>query len=152
MKKVEFNKKRNSLRGKIFRCILGDECGAVAMEYIVIALLVATAIVGLVIVFSGSLQSMLAQIIGVTQSTDNTQIQSAQAKRDTDKGALSNGLSSAESNAKAIANGQGAEGGTGSSGDGSEGGVCRPGDPFPSDYIFPNNRHKKIHRKPLKLK
>ena len=152
MKKLKFNETGNSLCGKVFRRFLGEECGAVAMEYIVIALLVAAAIVGLVIVFSGSLQSMLAQIIGVTQSTDNTQIQSTQAKRDTDKGALNSGLSSAESNAKAIANGQGTEGGTGSSRDGSEGGVCKPGDPFPSDYVFPNNRHKKIHRKPLKLK
>ena len=109
MKKLEFNKKRNSLRGKIFRCILGDECGAVAMEYIVIALLVATAIVGLVIVFSGSLQSMLGQIIGVTQSTSNSQIEGVQQKRDGEKANLSTQLNTAEDNAKAIANGQGEE-------------------------------------------
>ena len=109
MKKLEFNKKRNSLRGKIFRCILGDECGAVAMEYIVIALLVAAAIVGLVIVFSGSLQSMLAQIIGVTQSTNNSQIEGVQAKRGGEKDNLDGQLGKAEDNAKAIANGQGEE-------------------------------------------
>lgn len=109
MKKLEFNKKRNSLRGKIFRCILGDECGAVAMEYIVIALLVAAAIVGLVIVFSGSLQSMLGQIIGVTQSTSNSQIEGVQQKRDGEKANLSTQLNTAEDNAKAIANGQGEE-------------------------------------------
>lgn len=134
MKKLKFDKKRNSHCGKIFRRILGDECGVVAMEYIVIALLVAAAIVGLVIVFSGSLQSMLAQIIGVTQSTSNAEIQSVQDdKRTPEKQKLGEQLDKAESNAKAIANGQGAEGGTGSSGDGSEGGVCRPGDPFPAD-------------------
>lgn len=111
MKKLEFNKKRNSLRGKIFRCILGDECGAVAMEYIVIALLVAAAIVGLVIVFSGSLQSMLGQIIGVTQSTSNSQIESVQQdKRNPEKQKLGEQLDKAEDNAKAIANGQGSEG------------------------------------------
>ena len=67
MKKLKFSRAKNTLCGKILRRILGEECGAVAMEYIVIALLVAAAIVGLVMVFSGSLQSMLGQIIGVTQ-------------------------------------------------------------------------------------
>lgn len=109
MKKLKFSRAKNTLCGKILRRILGEECGAVAMEYIVIALLVAAAIVGLVIVFSGSLQSMLGQIIGVTQSTNNSQIEGVQAKRDGEKANLSTQLNTAEDNAKAIANGQGEE-------------------------------------------
>ena len=106
MKKLKFSRAKNTLCGKILRRILGEECGAVAMEYIVIALLVAAAIVGLVIVFSGSLQSMLGQIIGVTQSTSNTEIQTAQKERDTDKTNLDNALKAAQTNAEAIADGQ----------------------------------------------
>ena len=109
MKKLKFSRAKNTLCGKILRRILGEECGAVAMEYIVIALLVAAAIVGLVIVFSGSLQSMLGQIIGVTQSTSNSQIEGVQAKRDGEKANLTTQLNTAEDNAKAIANGQGEE-------------------------------------------
>mgnify|MGYP006934511069 CR=1 FL=1 len=106
MKKLKFSRAKNTLCGKILRRILGEECGAVAMEYIVIALLVAAAIVGLVMVFSGSLQSMLGQIIGVTQSTNNTEIQTAQKERDTDKTNLNNALKAAQTNAEAIADGQ----------------------------------------------
>lgn len=109
MKKLKFSRAKNTLCGKILRRILGEECGAVAMEYIVIALLVAAAIVGLVIVFSGSLQSMLGQIIGVTQSTNNSQIEGVQAKRGGEKDNLDGQLGKAEDNAKAIANGQGEE-------------------------------------------
>ncbi len=39
--------------------LLGEETGAVAMEYIVIGLLVAAAVVGLIMVFSGELRNML---------------------------------------------------------------------------------------------
>lgn len=107
MKKLKFSRAKNTLCGKILRRILGEECGAVAMEYIVIALLVAAAIVGLVIVFSGSLQSMLGQIIGVTQSTNNSQIGGVQCKRNNEKAELTTQLNTAEDNAKAIADGQG---------------------------------------------
>ena len=43
----------------ILKRLLGEEKGAVAMEYIVISLLVAAALVGMVMVFSGNLRNML---------------------------------------------------------------------------------------------
>ncbi len=58
MKIERFSRAKNSLCGRVLRRILGDECGAVAMEYIVIALLVAAAVVGLVMVFGGNLRNM----------------------------------------------------------------------------------------------
>ena len=58
MKIERFSRAKKSLCGRILRRILGDECGAVAMEYIVIALLVAAAVVGLVMVFGGNLRNM----------------------------------------------------------------------------------------------
>ena len=58
MKALHFNRAKKSLCGRVLRRLLGEEKGAVAMEYIVIALLVAAAIVGLVMVFSGNLRNM----------------------------------------------------------------------------------------------
>ena len=46
--------------GRALRRLLGEEKGAVAMEYIVVALLIGAAVVGLVMVFSGSLRNMLS--------------------------------------------------------------------------------------------
>ena len=59
MKSLHFNRAKNSLCGRTLRRLLGEETGAVAMEYIVIALLVAAAVVGLVMVFGGNLRNML---------------------------------------------------------------------------------------------
>ena len=58
MKSLHFNRAKNSLCGRTLRRLLGEEKGAVAMEYIVIALLVAAAVVGLVMVFGGNLRNM----------------------------------------------------------------------------------------------
>ncbi|MBR4716936.1 MAG: Flp family type IVb pilin [Lentisphaeria bacterium] len=58
MKALHFNRAKKSLCGRVLRRLLGEEKGAVAMEYIVIALLVAAAVVGLVMVFGGNLRNM----------------------------------------------------------------------------------------------
>lgn len=59
MKKEKFSRAKKTLCGRVLRRLLGEENGAVAMEYIVIALLVAAAVVALVMVFSGNLRNML---------------------------------------------------------------------------------------------
>ena len=59
MKSLLFQRAKKSLCGRALRRVLGEESGAVAMEYIVIALLVAAAVVGLVMVFGGDLRNML---------------------------------------------------------------------------------------------
>ncbi|MBO4527414.1 MAG: hypothetical protein IKX48_17690 [Victivallales bacterium] len=53
--------KRNAF-GRMLCRVLGDDKGAVAMEYVVIALLVAAAVVGLVMVFGKN----IAQMFGAT--------------------------------------------------------------------------------------
>lgn len=58
MKKSKISWAKKTLCGRILSRILGEEKGAVAMEYIVIALLIAAAVVGLVMVFSGNLRNM----------------------------------------------------------------------------------------------
>lgn len=59
MKKIQIRRAKKTLCGRMLCRLMGDECGAVAMEYIVIALLVAAAVVGLVMVFGGNLRNML---------------------------------------------------------------------------------------------
>ena len=58
MKKLHLGRAKKTLCGRILCRLIGDEKGAVAMEYIVIALLVAAAVVGLVMVFGGNLRNM----------------------------------------------------------------------------------------------
>ena len=69
MKSLHFNRAKKSLCGRTLRRLLGEEKGAVAMEYIVIALLVAAAVVALVMVFGGNLRNML-------DKTNQTMVQS----------------------------------------------------------------------------
>ena len=70
MKSLHFNRAKKSLCGRTLRRLLGEEKGAVAMEYIVIALLVAAAVVALVMVFGGNLRNMFDKTNQtMTQST-----------------------------------------------------------------------------------
>ena len=55
-------KMMNTRTGRVLRRLLGEEKGAVAMEYIVIALLVGAAVVALVMVFSGGLRNSTSTI------------------------------------------------------------------------------------------
>lgn len=80
MKKNKISWAKKSLCGRILCRVLGEEKGAVAMEYIVIALLVAAAVVGLVMVFSGSLRNMLGAVIDITTSTNVQEIEQAGKK------------------------------------------------------------------------
>ena len=61
MKKYRMNRMMKKWYGRLICRVLGEEKGAVAMEYIVIALLVAAAVVALVMVFGGNLRNMLAK-------------------------------------------------------------------------------------------
>lgn len=52
---------KNSRLGRSLVRLLGEEKGAVAMEYIVIALLIGAAVVALVMVFGGNVRNMFAK-------------------------------------------------------------------------------------------
>ena len=69
-------KLRRAKRTKLGRCLcrlLGDERGAVAMEYVVIALLVAAAVVGIVIVFGSRIASMFGGATKALSATETGQ-------------------------------------------------------------------------------
>lgn len=57
MKKKAITALKDSRLARALKRILGEQCGAVAMEYIVIALLIGAAVVALVMVLSGSLRN-----------------------------------------------------------------------------------------------
>ena len=75
-------KLRRAKRTRLGRCLcrlLGDERGAVAMEYVVIALLVAAAVVGIVIVFGSRIASMFG---GATKALSTSESGMEQVAKD----------------------------------------------------------------------
>ena len=80
--------------------------GATAMEYIMITLLVISAILGTAFVFSESLQNMMKHVVGTVHSADDAQNAEVQNARALEKRRLARALNSAQNNAQAIANSQ----------------------------------------------
>ena len=68
---------RSTRLGRGFARIVGDVKGAVAMEYIVIALLIGAAVVALVMVFGGNIRNMFGKTNDVMTSTKVSDVQSA---------------------------------------------------------------------------
>ncbi len=73
--KLNLARIKKTFCGRFLCRILGDENGAVAMEYIVIALLVAAAVVGLVMVFGGNLRNMLSKTNDTMTATTVKQVE-----------------------------------------------------------------------------
>ena len=61
---------KNTRLGRFLCRLLGEEKGAVAMEYVVIALLVAAAVVGVVMVFGSRIANMFTQSTKATATTE----------------------------------------------------------------------------------
>ena len=59
--KLKLQRAKRTKLGRFLCVLLGDQCGAVAMEYVVIALLVAAAVVGIVMVFGSRIANMFTQ-------------------------------------------------------------------------------------------
>lgn len=68
---------RNTRLGRGLARFVGDVKGAVAMEYIVIALLIGAAVVALVMVFGGNIRNMFGKTNDVMTSTTVEDVQSA---------------------------------------------------------------------------
>ena len=62
MKKGMFLKARKSFLGRVLRRLLGEEKGAVMMEYIVVGLLIAAACVVAVAMFGHQITGMFASL------------------------------------------------------------------------------------------
>ncbi len=82
--------KRTAL-GRLLCRLVGEETGAVAMEYVVIALLIAAAVVGLVMVFGSRIANMFYQAGAATTQTEDSMESFAgevESSRSTDQGRL----------------------------------------------------------------
>ncbi|MBQ3806545.1 MAG: hypothetical protein II840_01165 [Kiritimatiellae bacterium] len=79
---------KNSRLGRGLVRLLGEENGAVAMEYIVIALLIGAAVVALVMVFGGNLRNMFAKSNDVMTSTKVSEVQEVGDAHRTEQGML----------------------------------------------------------------
>ena len=87
MKKRNFMKAKNSFLGRVLRRLLGEETGAVMMEYIVVALLIAAVAVVAVSAFGGY-ASELFGTLGFAMGGKSTAARTSLTNADTthDKG------------------------------------------------------------------
>ena len=69
--KMKLERAKRTKFGRFLCRILGDQCGAVAMEYVVIALLVAAAVVGVVMVFGSRIAKMFSQSTQALATTES---------------------------------------------------------------------------------
>lgn len=76
MKNPKFAFAKDSRLALMLKRLLGEERGAVAMEYIVIALLIGAAVVALVMVLSGSLRNAGSSINQTINSKTATEVNS----------------------------------------------------------------------------
>lgn len=79
---------KNTRLGRGLARFLGDVRGAVAMEYIVIALLIGAAVVALVMVFGGNIRNMFAKTNDVMTSTTVGDVQKAGDAHRAEQGVL----------------------------------------------------------------
>ena len=86
--KMKLERAKRTRFGRFLCAILGDQRGAVAMEYVVIALLVAAAVVGVVMVFGSRIANMFTQSTKVLSSKESEMeavASEVQSSRETDK-------------------------------------------------------------------
>ena len=87
MSKKNLMKAKNSFLGRVLRRLLGEEKGAVMMEYIVIALLIAAAAVVAVGVFGSVASGMFGTLTNVlTNQTDTAVIRLGQVRTNANDG------------------------------------------------------------------
>lgn len=79
---------KKSRLGRFLKRLLGEEKGAVAMEYIVIALLIGAAVVALVMTFSGSLRNMLGTTTGVINAKSVDEVKTVEGELNTGRGSM----------------------------------------------------------------
>ena len=87
---------KDSRLGRFMRRLLGEEKGAVAMEYIVITLLVGAAVVALVMVFSGSLRNMNKNTNDILNAKKTSDVTEAATTLNTQRDNLKNENKTAE--------------------------------------------------------
>ena len=70
LKKIRISRAKRTAMGRFVCRLLGDECGAVAMEYVVIALLVVAAAVGAAVYFGKTIKGGIVDSANMINNTD----------------------------------------------------------------------------------
>lgn len=68
--KIRITRAKRTAMGRFVCRLLGDECGAVAMEYVVIALLVVAAAVGAAVYFGKTIKGGIVDSANMINNTD----------------------------------------------------------------------------------
>ena len=96
---------RNGLFARFLKRLLGEQRGAVAMEYIMITLLVAAAIFALVMVFGSQLKNMLNTIIEIMTGKNPQEVEKVVEDYNTDRDKIEHDRKAAENAADTIQGG-----------------------------------------------
>lgn len=73
LKKIRITRAKRTAMGRFVCRLLGDECGAVAMEYVVIALLVVAAAVGAAVYFGKTIKGGIVDSANMINNTNKVQ-------------------------------------------------------------------------------
>lgn len=73
LKKIRITRAKRTAMGRFVCRLLGDECGAVAMEYVVIALLVVAAAVGAAVYFGKTIKGGIVDSANMINNTNKTE-------------------------------------------------------------------------------
>ena len=92
--------KRTKL-GRFLCCLLGDNAGAVMMEYVVLGVLVVAAVVGLVIAFGGSIKDSFKVMVDAVLGHQNAAV----ADKSTQDSNAGTAVSAGESTHSAVSGG-----------------------------------------------
>lgn len=73
LKKIRITRAKRTAMGRFVCRLLGDECGAVAMEYVVIALLVVAAAVGAAVYFGKTIKGGIVDSANMINNTNKVE-------------------------------------------------------------------------------
>ena len=127
MRKSHFKKAANCFAGRVLRRLLGEEKGVAMLEYVLLGLLIAAAVIALVTAFGNSIGGMfgvLSQSATNQQKTAELSLKTTQgeAKTNIDTGKKYQNKINSDSEVKQSENsGSGGAGGAGGAGGGDQG-------------------------------
>jgi Flp pilus assembly pilin Flp len=88
--------------GRLMKRLLGDTAGGVLMEYVVLGLLIVSAVVAAVMVFGESIQRAFTAMADTTATTKTNQ--ELQEQRNNDRAAINDGVEKAATHRESIQN------------------------------------------------
>ncbi len=115
IRKSRLERVQNTKIGRFLCRVLGEENGAVAMEYVIIGLLVAAAVVAIVMIFGNTISGMFGDMAKAMSGNPEGAAEDRVQRRSTLEGSGEGSISGAQATGKKMQTGQeqsaGSEGG-----------------------------------------